>query len=363
VLTVAVLLPVGWSYGHTLTRKSSDSLSVRSVEWIRDHGGQGPVAWIEREWYTHHAPPKGGVPKTLPTVVPPAPVTATATQRTSDKPTPVHLLVTTPVAGEGIWQPTGRTPGGAPVLYTTFMRPDDVHTSLVTGLAWIDTSRVRFELWSGTQEPGGPGWTLQAPIPVGVRGDLLAAFNSGFKLADSRGGYFAEGRTVRPLVNGKASMVFHADGRLDVGQWGRDVSMAPDVVGVRQNLVLLVDNGQAAPDLGVDSLSRWGFTPGNRTLVWRSGVGVDAKGHVIYAAGNGLSVQSLANVLVAAGAVRAMELDINSTWTHFFSYHDDPSVPGGTASVKLLPDMNAPADKYFHPSSRDFVAAFIRQSP
>jgi hypothetical protein len=361
ILVVLVGLPFGVSYGRALTKPGTDSLSVRSVEWVRDHGGSHIVAWVENEWYSHHPPPKGGLPKTLPTVLPPQTVPAAPTQPARSTPGPVRLLVPTPVPGEGLWRPTGRAVGGAPVLYTTFMRPDNVHTSLLTGLAWIDTSRVRFELWSGTSEPGGSGWHLQAPIPYPVRPELIAAFNSGFRLSDSHGGYYAEGRMVKPLVAGQASMVFHADGRFDVGQWGRDFTLKPDVVAVRQNLVLLVDHGQPAPDLNRDSLSRWGFTVQNKTLVWRSGVGVDARGNAIYAAGNGLSVQSLANVLLAAGAVRAMELDINSSWTHFFSYHDDSSLAGGTASAKLLPDMAVAPDRYFHPSSRDFVSVFARK--
>jgi hypothetical protein len=358
------MLPLGWSYGQALTKAGTDSVGIRTVEWLREHGASHMVAWVEREWYQHHAPPKGGVPKHLPSVLPPS---ASSVQAPSsfDTPNPVHLLVTTPVAGEGVWKPTGRTVGGAPALFTTFMRPDNLHTSLVTGLAWLDTKRLQFQLWSGTSEPGGAGWTLQAPIPEAERTGLIAAFNSGFKISngDSRGGYMAEGRVVRPMVADKASLVLYSDGRADVGAWGRDVSATPGIVAVRQNLSLLVDNGQPAPGLNQDSLSKWGFTVGNRTLVWRSGVGVDAAGHIIYAAGNGLSVASLANVLVAAGAVRAMELDINSTWTDFFSYHDDATLPGNTASVKLLDDMRSSADKYFHASSRDFIAVFARKSP
>jgi hypothetical protein len=225
----------------------------------------------------------------------------------------------------------------------------------------MDPTRVRFELYSGSQQPGGPGWNLMAPIPETLRPSLVAAFNSGFKLSDSHGGYFAEGRQApdRPLVDGQASLVIFKDGHATVGAWGRDVRMGPNIEAVRQNLVLLIDNGQEAADLDHDSLVRWGFTPGNKTFVWRSGVGVDAAGHLIYAAGQ-LTVHALADVLQAAGAVDAMELDINSTWVHFFTYHDDPTVPGGTSGGKLLPQMGASTDIYFRPSERDFFAVFAR---
>jgi uncharacterized protein YigE (DUF2233 family) len=328
---------------------------------VKDHGGRGLVAWAERTWYTHHAPKKGGEPnaKDLPAFTTPGPTAAPI--QAFDTPRAPKLLVSQPLEGEGVWQAGPRAAGGGPLVYTTFIQPSAEYSSLVTGLAWLDPKRVRFELYSGTEEPGGSRWNLQAPIAVDLRSHLVAAFNSGFKLSDSHGGYVAEGRQApgRPLVDGKASFVVFKDGTATVAQWGRDVTMGPDVEAVRQNLVLLIDNGQEAPDLDQDSLVRWGFTPGNKTFVWRSGVGVDGEGHLIYAAGQ-LTVHALADVLKAAGSVRAMELDINSTWVHFLTYHDDASLTGGTGGGKLLPQISASTELYFRPSSRDFVAVFSK---
>ena len=94
-------------------------------------------------------------------------------------------------------------------------------------------------------------------------------------------------------------------------------------------------------------------------LVWRSGVGVDVNGGLIYVAGPGLSVQSLAILLQRAGAVRAMELDINSAWVSVYTY------AGGTLAdpvpvhgVKLLPDMTRSDDRYLVAGERDFFALF-----
>ena len=47
---------------------------------------------------------------------------------------------------------------------------------------------------------------------------------------------------------------------------------------------------------------------------------MDAHGNLIYAAANYQTVGSLAAIMIRAGAVRAMELDINSYWTSFISY-------------------------------------------
>ena len=54
--------------------------------------------------------------------------------------------------------------------------------------------------------------------------------------------------------------------------------------------------------------------------MWRSAVGVDRYGNLIYAAANNQTVGSLAAIMIRAGAVRAMELDINTYWTSFITY-------------------------------------------
>ena len=63
---------------------------------------------------------------------------------------------------------------------------------------------------------------------------------------------------------------------------------------MRQNLELLVDNGQLNPELREDDTAAFGATLGNDVYVWRSGVGVTPNGALIYAGGPAMSVLSLA---------------------------------------------------------------------
>ena len=148
----------------------------------------------------------------------------------------------------------------------------------------------------------------------------LAAFNSAFRVKDARGGVYAFGHTRGRLVPGAASLVLDSRGRIDVGAWGQEISMTPSTQVVRQNLVLLVDGGLVAPGIGSNKDHRWGATLGNSYYVWRSGIGVTADGAAVYVAGDRLNALSLANLLQRAGAVRAMELDINRDWTSFVVY-------------------------------------------
>ena len=89
--------------------------------------------------------------------------------------------------------------------------------------------------------------------------------------------------------------------------------------------------GTLVPGLNANDTTHWGDTLGNRVYVWRSGVGVTADGALVYAGGPDLNITDLADVLVRAGAVRAMELDINTDWVNFSSY--SPSSPTGSATA------------------------------
>jgi phosphodiester glycosidase len=362
IVVVAALALLGWSYVHALTAPGTDSLGAKSVEWVRGHGGRGLVQWVETEWYSHHPPPTGGVPdpSSLPKfVTEPA---GSYHRSTAGLPAPTGLasIVPHPVAGEGHWVAVGRSVDGVPAVYATFLQPDAVHTKVVTGVAWMDTDLLKAVLYSGYQVPGGKGWANTAPI-LPTDGPLVAAFNSGFRLQDADGsGYYTEGRTASPLINGYASFVIYKDGRATVGQWGRDVTATADIASVRQNLALIVDGGHPVPGLANNKFQRWGATLGNKLYVSRSGVGVTADGALVYAGGPDLSIYTLAEVLARAGAVRAMELDINTDWVDYYYFNPAAGQPATPANgSKLLPKQMAGSTKrYFEPSSKDFIAMF-----
>jgi len=242
------------------------------------------------------------------------------------------------------------------------LRPDTVHTSVVTAVAWMDTKLLGATLYSGSTIPGGGPYQVTAPVQPQAATTLVAAFNAGFLMNDAGGGYYVQGKTVVPLRPGAASFVVYKDGSVTIGAWGRDATMTPAVAAVRQNVNLLVDNGQPVPGLNANDTTQWGFTLGNRVYVWRSGVGETANGALVYVAGPDLNITDLANVLVRAGAVRAMELDINTDWVNLATYA--PATPTGAASPTngsdLLPNMAGTPQRYFESWwSRDFFTMSV----
>ena len=158
----------------------------------------------------------------------------------------------------------------------------------------------------------------------------------------------------------------YANGTSTVGKWGRDVTMTPDVVSVRQNLDLLVDGGEPVPGLNSTDTTQWGFTLGNQVYVWRSGLGVTADGALVYVGGRGLNITDLADLLARAGAVRAMELDINTDWVNCATYQ--PATTTGPATpangTELLPTMVGTPGRYFESYwARDFITMSSSLTP
>ena len=359
---VVVLSPVWWSLGSALTNPAmGTSLPARFAEWARDHGAAPVVRWAEKEWYSHHQPPKGGKPRAgvIPTHTKKAAV-AQASGPGLAPPAPIVPPVSPPLPGEGAWTPVGRTVDGVPAMYEAFVRPNAIHTSLLTGIVWMDTKLLRATLYSGNQIPGGGPYPDTAPIPTSAAQTLVAAFNAGFRYPTADGGYYTDGQTVIPLRTGAASFVVYKNGSATVGMWGRDVTLTPNVASVRQNLDLLVTGGKPVPGLDRTTNTAWGATLGGGVAVPRSGLGVTADGALVYVGGPGLAITTLANLLVRAGAVRAMELDINQTWVNFASYA--PSTPTGVATPTngkdLLPQptMAGTPSRYFQSWwQRDFV--------
>jgi hypothetical protein len=361
VLVAVFVLWVVISLGMAVSNPSyGTSIAGRAAEWARRNGGATLVVKVENFWYSHHAPkvggtvPKGAIKSPTATTTP-APVAVAVPHL----PAPANVVppASPALPGEGVWSPTARSVAGQPALYTTRVRPDAVHTSYVVGMAWMDPNLLHATLYSGSQIPGGGPFVHSAPIPPTAADTLVAAFNAGFLMDAAQGGYYTDGRTVVPLRTGAASAVILTDGTLTVGQWGRDVSMSPAVVSVRQNLDLIVDGGQPVPGLNAADTTRWGFTLGNKVYVYRSGLGVTADGAVVYVGGPGLNITDLADLLVRAGAVRAMELDINTDWVNFAYFTpSNPYEPASAASGSLLlPAMSGGPDRYFSSYwSRDF---------
>lgn len=344
------------------------SISSRAAEWARSNGGGFFVNWVENFWYSHHQPPVGGAPQKG--AIPPPPSATLPSSTTGGvahllAPASVKPLASPPIVGEGLWHAVGRKVDGLNAVYETYLRPDPIHTSIVVGIAWMDTKLLRVTMYSGSSVPGGGPYSHTAPIDATAASSLVAAFNAGFRMKDANGGYYTDHKTVLPLRVGAASLVVYKNGTATVAQWGREAKLTSDVVAVRQNLDLLVEGGKPVADLNQNDPTKWGFTLGNKVFVWRSGIGVTKDGALVYVGGPALDVSTLAELLARAGAVRAMELDINTDWVNFATFAPGLAPAQATAAngTELLSTMSGSPGRYFASWwTRDFFTMSARSA-
>jgi len=362
LLTAFVFL-VSWSVGHALTMPGGGTVSERLAEWARDHY-LGPVVTLG-EWLSYSPPKVGGKPSfplTGPSLDPGRSAHRLQAVRSSSKsfrpPPRLASFAGRPLPGEGIWR-VAATVHGEPAIYVTYLRASRVYSSYVAGIAVMNQRLLRFELRPGTEDPGPGNWKALPYIAPGTRRGLVATFNSGFKVSSSGGGFYLNGSSAGALTDGVASEVYYRDGRLAIGVWGRTVHMSPDVVAVRQNLHLIVSQGRVPQTVDANIESSWGATLGGGYYVWRSGIGITRSGRIVFVYGPALNVRQLADLLQRAGAVTAMQLDINPAWMSFM-YYRSRHHPQDPSPVNLLPTQNQPPNRYYATSSRDFTAVYAR---
>jgi len=322
---------------------------MRSVEWLRDHGGSPLVDRIENWYYTANLS-TGSTPRT-------AGMPLTTAGRSSLAP-PSTKAGRPPGTQPGTWVPGRLDPSGTPAIYTALFRPDAQHPSVVAAVAWIRSRDTSAHLVAGTREPGRRRWPGGARVQPEDIPKLVATFNSGWKMTDTHGGFYLAGQGGGHLLAGQASLVIYDSGTATVGRWVRDVTMTAHVVAVRQNLALVVDHGRPVAGLQTNAGHRWGSYENQHQYTWRSGVGVDAAGNLIYVAGPNLTLGTLASALAEAGVARGMELDIHPALVSFAWW--TPTLSGQVGPTKLLRGMERPANRYLAPDQRDFFYLTLR---
>jgi hypothetical protein len=155
VAALVALVPAAFSYVHTMTGPSNSSLSIRSVEWLREHGAAGLVARVESVYYSLTAPATGGPTlRALPAVGygtgshrALAEGAAGSLTQAEYRPPRVPALLHPALPGEGVWHATRPSLEANPPVLLTTLRDQPEYPRVIAGLAWIDTSRTRLAPW------------------------------------------------------------------------------------------------------------------------------------------------------------------------------------------------------------------------
>ena len=353
IVIIVLLSPALYSYTTTMMKPSSLPLWPRSVEWLRANHGNWLVDDVEHYYYSWKAPSKGGPGLSrLPAVGLSA--ASPATHPRAVWPPRIPEVFPHALPGEGVWRPTGPRVGGHPPVLVTNFRSEVAYPRIVAYVAWFDHVRTSVAYYPGRYEPPRAPNRGPMEVPFGERPRLLATFNSGFIYKDGNNGSTIGGTMYEPLKRGLATMIAYRDGRVDVATWTGGPVAGTQVAFARQSLPLIVDKGRLNPLLN-DS-TQWGYTLGNAVRVWRTGAGIDRRGNLIYAAADSQTVTTLARILQRAGAVRAMQLDINPEWPTLNTY----SHHAGLRPTMVVPNYQQSPTRYLVPDDRDFFAIYRR---
>jgi hypothetical protein len=239
------------------------------------------------------------------------------------------------------------------VMAYSFVRPDPSRPFAYVTLVQMDMTQMNLQVVAGTKQPGGPiGNFGPGTIPHNVvaSGNLVAAFDGGFQYRDGMYGMIVDGKTYVPLESNVGTLIGYKDGTLKIINYtGQD--LGNNVAFIRQNCPILVENGQVFA-LNEQNKKLWGRTFNADIFTWRSGIGLTAQGNLIYAVGNNLGPESLATALKMAGAVNAIQLDINPFWVRFNIF--EPNGLGGYKTSTLTKDLKDGSKAYLEGYSKDF---------
>ncbi|WP_438020995.1 phosphodiester glycosidase family protein [Sorangium sp. So ce315] len=333
--------------------------------------GPAPVAWAEDVAYgvadrLNRALYRDAAPKTF---WEPAPAAAAEIERRGERlaaepaapPAPFEPPFPEVAAtGDGVWTPIAdpARPDDAPVLWKSVVHPDARRVFAAIAVVAIDLGRVDLRLVAGTKEPFSPDIPIERRpglVPEDHTGDLIAAFNGGFKAMHGHYGMMLDGDTFLPPRDRSCTVALYRNGAVRIRTWPELRADEARMTAYRQTPPCLVEQGELHGAL-YDSNRDWGATVSGETVIRRSALGVDATGkRLFYGLGEAVTARTLALGMKASGAHDVAELDVNHAYPRFLLYGrgEDGAAPRATSA--LIPDVQYKPEEYVaEPSPRDF---------
>ena len=348
-----------------------------AADAVRAVVGPGPVAWAEDVVYGvedrikgvvyHDAPPKAfwEAPSAAPDHPAPAslPIASNAPVAAAFTPAPFappFAEVAGPADGQWLAIADPNAPNEPPRLYKTAVHPDPRRRYAAVAVVALDLERLDLTLVAGTVEPASPAvpsFLRPGLVPAARFGDLVAAFNGGFKAMHGHYGMMLDGRTFVAPRDTSCTVALYKDGSLRVRTWTAVKDSLAGMAAYRQTPPCLVEEGSVADTLlAAEDAKGWGESVSGETTIRRSALGLDRAGTTLfYAIGESVTAGSLARAMKAAGAENAAQLDVNVSFPRFVLYGRHKATELPTATSSLIPDIAYARHEYVgKPEGRDF---------
>jgi len=338
--------------------------------------GPGPVAWAEDVVYGledrvkrvvyHDAPPKTfwEPPVEAPVVAPPEPsIASNAPVAPAFGPASVAPPVpSVAAAGDGRWIPIAdpRAAGDAPVMFKTVVHPDARRSFAAVAVVALDLSHLGLHLVAGFEEPRSsavPNAERPGLVPASDFGDIVAAFNGGFKAEHGHYGMMLGSRTFLPPRDTSCTVALYRGGSIRIRTFTALADGVGEMAGYRQTPPCLVEQGEIHEKLlAAEDSHGWGAAVGGETVIRRSALGLDHEGKTLfYAIGDAVTAGSLARAMKAIGAENAAQLDVNQSYPRFVLYAPAPPHEAPRVASALIPDLQFSRSEYVgRPEGRDF---------
>jgi hypothetical protein len=334
LLAIMVMLskwPIIGAHGADVLRTLFGDKTVAAMETGIYSTEDTIKQWADTIGFTPRAVarPVGLISVTPSSNLPAAPGQSASTVLTVAPWIPPALTPISTIKGEGSWSPYLNDSAGHVVAYLTSFQPDPKRDYTVAAAVAFDLNTTKLHFVLGTTEPYSPNSAPRSgaiPASDRVPGVLLAMFNGGFKAHQGMFGAMANGEVALPPKDGLGTLAIDQNGNVSIGAWGKDINATTNWAAWRQNGPLIIHQGAITPKVSHPLPTDWGDTVGGTVPVWRSGIGLSADGKTLYyVCGPSLTVEALANSLLALGAANAMQLDINNYWVHFVGVTTDGS--------------------------------------
>jgi hypothetical protein len=338
--------------------------------------GPGPVAWaedlvygvedrIKRVVYEDAAPKTFWEAPAAPDLHPPAqpPIASNAAVAPAFAPAAFAAPAGGVAApGDGQWAAIADpgAPNDPPAMYKSLVHPDAKRTFAAVAVVALDLERLDLTLVAGTLEPQStqvPRSERPGIVPSERFGDLVAAFNGGFKVEHGHYGMMLGGRTLVPPREISCTVALYKGGAIRIRTWPALKDGEATMAGYRQTPPCLVEEGKINDRLlAADDSRGWGAAVGGETVIRRSALGLDRAGKTLfYGLGESVTAGTLARAMKAAGAEDAAQLDVNGAYPRFLFYTQAQAAELPLATSALIPDIRFARHEYVgKPEGRDF---------
>jgi hypothetical protein len=250
--------------------------------------------------------------------------------------TPVRIQPPYPeVAGEGdgVWYPVPdpERPDAPAVMYKTLIHPDPERRYTELFIVSMPSSLVKLSSVPGSEEPASDNPAVaklqhRGMIPTDQRGELLAAFNGGFRAEHGHHGMMVDGVTLLPPRTDMCTVAGYEDGTLQIGTYARLDAQSLKPLWYRQSPRCMVEQGTLHPGLRDPNARGWGATLDGETVIRRSAIALSQDGDTLFVAvTNFTTARALALGMRAAGGWNVAQLDVNRSFPKFLLFPRDES--------------------------------------